>query len=93
MKKPLQERLEAHPELINHVEALLDIAEDVNGTLKKADDAEIKIVENMRKLGHSLLADWAIHQEDKSSNEWKQINPDAIGHGKKKSIGKQLMAE
>ena len=68
MKKALQERLEAHPILKNHVEALLDIAEDVTGTVKKADDAEIKIVENMRKLGHDLLSNWAINQEEKSSN-------------------------
>ncbi len=55
MKKPLYERLEAHPKLKNHIEAMLE-AEHVNGTLKKADDAEIKIVENMRKLNHDLLS-------------------------------------
>jgi hypothetical protein len=37
MKKILQERLE--------------ITEDINGTMKKADDTDIKVVENMRKPG------------------------------------------
>jgi len=90
MRKTLQERLEEHPELKNHVEALLDIAEDINGTIRKADDAEIKVVENMRKLGHSLLSAWATHQEDRSSNELKQSNHEAIGHGKKSPLGNNL---
>ena len=74
MKKALQERLEAHPILKNHVEALLDIAEDITGRVKKSDDAEIKIVQNMRKLGHDLLSNWAINQEEKSSKGPRQNN-------------------
>lgn len=41
MNEKLLERLEAHPELKKYLEEMLDIAEDVTGTLKKADDAEI----------------------------------------------------
>ena len=37
MGNQLSERLESHPELKKHVEAMLDIAEDVAGTLKQAD--------------------------------------------------------
>lgn len=93
MKKSLYERLEAHPELKNHIEDMLDIVEDANGILNKADDAEIKIVENTRKLNLTLLSNWAVNQEYKSSKTWKKANPDAVGHGKKKSIGKQLLVE
>jgi len=39
MSEKLLERLEAHPELKKYVEEVLDIAEDVTDTLKKADDA------------------------------------------------------
>jgi len=38
-----QERLEAHPELKKYVEAMLDFAEDVTGTLQKADVDKMKI--------------------------------------------------
>jgi hypothetical protein len=87
------ERLEAHPELKRYVEAMLDIAEDVTGTLKKADDAEIKVVDNMRKMGAALLHEWAVHQEKKTAELWRQEHPQAEGHGKKKSTGKPLLAD
>ena len=88
MNKQLSERLEAHPELKKYVEVMLDIAEDVTGMLKKADDAEIKVVENMRKMGATLLHEWATHQENAVTNQWRKKNPKAEGHGKKKCIGK-----
>jgi len=91
MNKQLLKRLEAHPELEKHIETMLDIAEDITGTLKKADDAEISVVENMRKMGATLLHKWAAHQENIVTNKWRQDNPKAKGHGKKKSIGKQPM--
>ena len=84
-----EERLEAYPELKKYVDAMLDIAEDVTGTLKKADDAEIKVVDNMRKMGTALLHEWAIHQEKTTITQWKKEHKEAKGHGKKKSIGKR----
>jgi len=93
MQMQLSERLENHPELKKHVEEMLDIAEDITDTLKKADDAEIKVVDNMRKMSATLLYEWACHQENKVKNKWKKENPNAIGHGKKKSTGKQLLED
>lgn len=82
-----QERLEAHPELQKYVEAMLDIAEDVTGTLKRADDAEIKVVDTIRKMGAALLQEWATHQENTATVLWKKEHPDAQGHGKKSPLG------
>lgn len=93
MRDLLLERLKAHPELKKHVEAMLDIAEDVTGTLKKADDAEIQTVDNMRKMGATLLQDWATHQEKTTTMQWKNDRPEAKGHGKKKSTGKPHLAD
>ena len=87
MNEKLLERLEAHPELKKYVEAMLDIAEDVTGSLKRADDAEIKVVDNMRKMGAALLHEWATHQEKKTIEHWKQEHPKAQGHGKKTPLG------
>ena len=83
-----EERLNAYPALKKYVEEMLDIAEDIN--LKKADDAEIKVVNNMRKLGSALLHEWANQQEKSTTLKWKEEHPNAERHGKKKSIGKLL---
>ncbi len=42
---------------------MLDIAEDVSGTLKKADAAVIKLVNTIRKMGAALLHKRATAQE------------------------------
>lgn len=89
----IYERLEAHPKLKKYINIMLDIAEDVTDTLKKADDAEIQVVDNMRKLGVALLHEWAVHQEEKTAESWKQEHPEAEKHGKKKFIGKPLLAD
>ena len=93
MERQLFERLEKHPELKKHVEEMLDIAEDVTNTLKKADDAEIKAVDNMRKMGSALLRDWTSHQENKTKNEWTKENIISKKHGKKKFTGKLPLEE
>lgn len=87
MNEKLLERLEAHPELKKYVEEVLDIAEDVTDTLKRADDAELKVVDNMRKMGAALLHEWAVHQEKKTTEHWKEEHPEAEGHGKKNPLG------
>ncbi len=63
MRKGLLERLEAHPELKKHTEGLLDIAENTTGAIKKVDDAEIRVVDHMRKMGAALLHERACHEE------------------------------
>lgn len=93
MDTQLTERLEAHPELKKYVEAMLDIAEDVTGTLKKADDAEIQVVDNMRKMGGALLHEWATQQEKLTTTQWRNEHPEAEGHGKKKCTGKPRLAD
>jgi len=93
MSEKLLERLEAHPELKKYVEEVLDIAEDVTDTLKKVDDAEVKVVDNMRKMGAALLHEWAVHQEKKTTERWREEHPEAEGHGKKKSTGKPRLAD
>ena len=90
MKKQLSERLEAYPELKIHLEELLDVVEDVNGTLRKADDAEIQVVKNMRKMGSSILHEWASHQEKARTSEWHEDHSKAWKHGKKSSLGNHL---
>ena len=93
MSEKLLERLEAHPELKKYMEAMLDIAEDVTGTLKRADDAEIQVVDSIRKMGAALLHEWAVHQEKQTTEHWKREHPEAERHGKKKFTGKPRLAD
>jgi len=72
---------------------MLEIVKDANNTLRKANDAEIKIVDNMRKLGATLLREWANYQENKMKDEWTKENIISKKHGKKKSIGKLPLGE
>jgi hypothetical protein len=87
MMNNLVERLEKHPHLRDRVEAILNIAENTTGELERADDAEMKAIEEMRKLGSELLQAWAINQETKKNSQAVEGNTQLIRHSKKNSIG------
>jgi len=88
MKKSLTERLETYSELKEYVERMLDVVENIAGIANKANDAEIQVVENMRKIGKAALQEWAIQREKTTTNEWVDQHPTSLKHGKKKFIGK-----
>lgn len=52
-------RLNRHPKLKSRMTALLSIAEDAGGGLVKADEAERRVMEEVRKIGNEALTDWA----------------------------------
>ncbi len=57
--KKLLELLNAHPLLRHRVEALISIVEDCDETIEKADAAEQRVIEEVRKIGHTALSEWA----------------------------------
>lgn len=59
----LAERLSAHPQLKERVEALLAIVEDTNADVKQADEAERRVIAEVRRLGNEALCSWAAHHE------------------------------
>jgi predicted ribosome quality control (RQC) complex YloA/Tae2 family protein len=82
----LSERLEKHPELRRRVEQLLDLCEDRADDLQNADEAERRVIEELRTLGHEVLEDWAMGQVerscevlDRTAGVWRE--------GKKNSAG------
>jgi hypothetical protein len=54
MKKGLLERLEIYPELKKLTEEMLDIVEDTTDSLQRADEAEMQVVYNIRKMGAAV---------------------------------------
>jgi hypothetical protein len=59
----LEERLTAHPQLKERIEALLAIVEDTNADVKQADEAERRVIVELRRVGNEALCSWAAQQE------------------------------
>lgn len=87
MMNSLVERLEKYPHLRDRFEAILNVVENTTGELEKADDAEMKAIEEVRKLGSELLQTWASNQEIRKSSQAAEENPQLIRHSKKNCTG------
>lgn len=81
----LEERLTAHPELKERVEAILAIVEDTHAEVKEADEAERRVIAEVRRLGHEALSRWAAHQE--AAQQVVAEQQGAARAGKKNSTG------
>ncbi|NCA70662.1 MAG: hypothetical protein EOM91_11260 [Sphingobacteriia bacterium] len=51
--------LNRHPGLKSRVQALADIVEDSDRDLARADEAERRVIEEVRRLGQEVLQGWA----------------------------------
>lgn len=83
----LVRKLGAHPDLRNRVESLLLAVEDEAGELREADAAEMRVIEEMRRMGQEALQAWAARQVDKTSKELRQTDESAWREGKKNCAG------
>ena len=64
-KNDLLARLNAHPVIMDRIESLLNLVENTDGNVILADDAEMRVVDELRKMGSELLHDWAKSSSDK----------------------------
>lgn len=72
----LLNKLEEHPDLLDRIESILDLAsEDGPGAVRSADEVESLLVEELRKLGNETLTNWAANAEEKVSGEYRSKNP------------------
>jgi uncharacterized protein YbjQ (UPF0145 family) len=83
----LEQRLSRYPELKAQIEALLSVVGNEAGELVLADEAEKRVVEEIRQLGQKALQSWASEQHDHQSKAFAEANPTAHRGGKKNSIG------
>ena len=81
----LEERLAAHPQLRERLEALLAIVEDTTADIQQADEAERRVIEELRRLGNEALRSWAVQQEGVQRTAVSQQG--AVRSGKKNSTG------
>lgn len=80
------ERLQRHPHLRERLESMLSIAEDAEGDLVKADEAERRIIEEVRQTGNELLTGWA-QSRIKKLDGVEQRGEKLARAGQKKHIG------
>lgn len=82
----LAERVRQYPELQAHIEEYLDVVENCDGDVAKADEAEHRLIELMREMGRSGMQAWA---ERKSGRVEKECDKqkDMVRREKKGSIG------
>ncbi len=66
----LVRRLERHPTVKARVGCLLDLIENTGGDLKRADEAERRAIEELRKMGQEVLRDWG---QGRAEEEAKQL--------------------
>lgn len=82
-EKSLEERLRDHPHLAERFETILRIVEDTADEIKTADEAEERVIEQLRSLGNDVLKDWAVQKEEQKVKEYKKMAK-SKRHGKKK---------
>ena len=82
----LAERLKKHPKLFYRVEELLAVVENAGGDIKKASEAEMRVIEEVRQMGHEALQSWATGQAEKVSEEANKRDG-VRSAGKKNSAG------
>lgn len=79
-------RLNQHPRLRARIERLVDLVEDAGDDLRTADEAERRVIEEVRRLGQEVLEDWVDGQVTKRTDELDRT-PGVWRDGKKNSSG------
>ena len=82
-------RLNQHPQLRARIERLVDLVEDAGDDLRKADEAERRVIEEVRRLGQEVLEDWADGQVTKRADELDQT-PGVWRDGNKTLLAQHL---
>ena len=68
-ERTLEERLGEYPELRARFEEMLAIVENADGDIVKADEAEERVIQELRQLGQSALQGWAERKQRRVQRE------------------------
>ena len=82
-EEQLIEQLRKHPELMERFGAILEITASAEGPIKRADEIEELLIEEMRRLGNATMESWASRAEKTLGEQLKENDPSA-GVRKKK---------
>jgi hypothetical protein len=79
----LIEQLREHPELMDRFKTILEITGSVEGPLKRADEVEGLLIEEMRRLGNTSMGSWAAQTERRLTEQLKAKDSSANVRKKK----------
>ena len=80
----LIEQLRQHPEILERVQSILQIARNEDGPLKTADEVEELLIQEMRRLGSATMHQWASQAEERVSTELRRQDPTVRSRKKKR---------
>jgi inosine/xanthosine triphosphate pyrophosphatase family protein len=83
-EKQLIEQLREQPDLLARFQSILGLTRNAGSALKTADEVEGLLIEEMRRLGHAGMSQWAVRAEERVSQELKQQEPDVRSRKKKR---------
>ena len=83
--------LNANPQIKNRIASLLAVVEDAAGNLKQADAAEMRLIEEIRRMAQEAMQAWANRQVQKCEQEVRQ-GGGVKREGKKNSAGTPPLA-
>ena len=78
----LVELLRQHPELRVRFESILKLASNADGPLQTTDEVEALLIEEVRRLGHTTMTQWAVGAEERVSQELKEQQPEVLSRKK-----------
>lgn len=76
-------RLRECPELMERFQHILEISSSADGTIKKADEIEALLIEELRRLGKVTMESWGSGVESTLAEQLKQKDPSATVRKKK----------
>ena len=82
----LMQALKERPQIRQRLEELLAVVADEGGDCRLADDAELRLTQELRRLGQEAMQSWAQGQDDATEREVRNGGR-AHREGKKNSAG------
>ena len=82
----LLDQLQHHPHLLARIQSIVEIVNNSSGDLVKADQAELRLVEELRLLGQQALQAWAERKHHSIETDCDKRS-DLTRKEKKSSIG------
>jgi hypothetical protein len=83
----LEERLSDQPELLKRFEEIAGLVANEKGEIVRADDAELRAIEEVRLLGAEIMRGWASRQNREVSKNFEAKTEDVHRNGKKNCTG------
>ena len=90
---PLAQRISRYPSLKSRIELLLSIIEDSAGNCQKADEAEMRVIEELRRMGSEALHCWSEHKIAQTAEDFDKEHSPAIKSGKKTLMAHHLRSD